>query len=306
MRALRVHEELKTVEPVPVEPPIRTRRRSTEKKTGARTIAPFVAAAILFVLPTSARAEYISLIGSNFNGTAVPNGDTVWFSSVFKLTGPAPTGPAVVRVQGGTVQFSAGPTTYNLAMPNAQVILDPTRTQATTSFDAATNTWITVAPISFSGNLFLDGYAFTVPSGGLPGGINPVTMTLDFSSTVPLSLNWQWSAAAYTSFGSNYNSLNVKPSDSPTLLDPNSDHAGTPEAFAQYVTGGARGGGGANATGSYSATESVILTNSSLPPPNAVPTPSGILLGLVGIGACLLVHGCRRVARASAQLRHGT
>ena len=37
----------------------------------------------------------------------------------------------------------------------------------------------------------------------------------------------------------------------------NSDHAGTPENFKSFVTGGARGGGGSNFTGSYSATAAV-------------------------------------------------
>src|SRR5262249_2005178 len=38
----------------------------------------------------------------------------------------------------------------------------------------------------------------------------------------------------------------------------NSDHAGTPENFKSYVTGGATGGGGSNYTGSLSATASVV------------------------------------------------
>jgi hypothetical protein len=251
--------------------------------------------AVLGVLAatTPVRADVISPISSNFNGTAIPAGDTVWFSSVVKLTGTAPTSPTVLNIQGGSVQFAVGSTTYNLALPNAQITLDPTKTQATTSFNAATNTWITVAPTSFSGNLFLDGLAFKVPSGGLPGGINPVTMTLDFSSSAPLSLNWQWGAAAYTSFGSDYGSLGVKPSDSATTLYPNSDHAGTPEAFTQYVTGGARGGGGSNYTGSYSSTASVTIPGSP-PPPQGVPAPPGVVLGLVGIGACLVGRGLRR------------
>jgi hypothetical protein len=37
----------------------------------------------------------------------------------------------------------------------------------------------------------------------------------------------------------------------------NSDQAGTPENFKQFVIGGARGGGGSNYTGSYSGTAAV-------------------------------------------------
>ena len=47
----------------------------------------------------------------------------------------------------------------------------------------------------------------------------------------------------------------VKPVDSNSASQyHNSDHAGTPENFKSFVTGGARGGGGSNFTGSYSAT----------------------------------------------------
>jgi hypothetical protein len=37
----------------------------------------------------------------------------------------------------------------------------------------------------------------------------------------------------------------------------NSDHAGTPERFLEFVIGGAMGGGGSNFTGSYSGTKTV-------------------------------------------------
>jgi hypothetical protein len=49
--------------------------------------------------------------------------------------------------------------------------------------------------------------------------------------------------------------VGAKPVDGNTLsIYANSDHAGTPEGFKAFVTGGARGGGGSNWTGSYSST----------------------------------------------------
>ena len=78
------------------------------------------------------------------------------------------------------------------------------------------------------------------------------------SDTPGVSVNWQWAAAAYSSFGTDYNALNVKPVDDNHLSQyQNSDHAGTPEAFKNDVIGGARGGGGSNFTGSLSPTVSV-------------------------------------------------
>src|SRR5580700_233016 len=55
----------------------------------------------------------------------------------------------------------------------------------------------------------------------------------------------------------------------------NSDHAGTPETYKAFVTGGATGGGGSNWTGSYSSTASVSPTVGANPfnnPPSSQTT----------------------------------
>lgn len=149
-----------------------------------------------------------------------------------------------------------------LSAPNAAITFSPSATQATTSFNAATNTWNTTLPTShLSGNAFLDGFGFQVPAGGLPGGINSVTWTASFSTTSAVKINWQWAAAVYTSVTSDNNAAGVKPvDDNHASQYQNSDHAGTPENFESYVIGGARGGGGSNYTGSYSGTAAVTPT----------------------------------------------
>jgi hypothetical protein len=146
-----------------------------------------------------------------------------------------------------------------VSVPDADVTLDPTATTATTTFDTSTNTWETTVPTRFSGNVFLVGLALPLPS-GLPGGTNPVTWQANFTATVGgVSVNWQWGAAVYTSFSTDYTALGIKAVDDnhfgPYL---SSDHAGTPEAFKSFVTGGARGGGGSNWTGSLSPTKTVV------------------------------------------------
>ena len=121
------------------------------------------------------------------------------------------------------------------------------------------NEWETVVPSSgLSGNDFVSGLAFEVPF-DFPGGINPVIWSGTFSSDTPgVSINWQWAAAVYTMFSTDYNLLGVKPvDDNMGSVYLNSDHAGTPENFKTFVTGGARGGGGSNFTGSLSATAGV-------------------------------------------------
>lgn len=207
-------------------------------------------------------------IQSNFNGTPISAGDFIWFSSVIKVQGLPSGQSATVFFENQAITFTANGFTYNTAnasMPDAQVTIDPSATQAQTTFDTSTRTWKTVTPPNTAGNIFLSGYSFAQflfgQSGGLPGGINPVTWmgTLRALASVPLTVNWQWAAAVYTPpFSTDNNALGVKPvDDNQASQYKNSDHAGTPENFKSSVTGGARGGGGSNYTGSLSATASV-------------------------------------------------
>jgi hypothetical protein len=206
-----------------------------------------------------------SSIVSNFNGTPIGAGSFIWFSAVLKVSG-VPSQGATVHFTHQNIQFTANGITYNAntaGMPDAQVTISPSATQATTTFDTATRTWITVTPPNTAGNIFLSGYAFTQSlfgqSGGLPGGISPVTWSGQFGADRSgLSVNWQWAAAVYTRFSTDNNGLGGKPvDDNQASQYKNSDHAGTPENFKSFVTGGARGGGGSNFTGSLSGTASV-------------------------------------------------
>jgi hypothetical protein len=81
------------------------------------------------------------------------------------------------------------------------------------------------------------------------------------SGSASFSLEWQWGAAVYAGFSSDYNSLGVKPLNSATLdTYRNGDPAGTPESFKSQVVPGATGNGGTNWTGSYSPTSPVGAT----------------------------------------------
>jgi RHS repeat-associated protein len=204
-----------------------------------------------------------SSIASNFNGTAIPAGDRVWFSSVVKVNGLGST-PVRVFLRAATLQFTAAGTTYNLAVPDATLTFSPSTTVAATVYDPARIEWITTLPTSgLAGNVFLSGFSFLIPTGGLPGGVQPVTWSGTFyTDTVGVSVNWQWAAAAYTSFAPDNRSLGVKPVDDNSASQyKNSDHAGTPESYKSFVTGGAMGGGGSNFTGSYSGTAGVTPIN---------------------------------------------
>jgi hypothetical protein len=204
-------------------------------------------------------------ISSNFNGTAIPGGDYIWFSANFTASG-IPSMGATIFLQNSAIQFTANNTNYNLAVPNAQITFSPSATCTSTSFDGSTNTWITVTPLQGEDEVFLSGLAFPVPSGGLPGGVNPVIWVGGFGSdTAGITVHWKWGAAVYTTFTTDYNTLAPKPGHQTACSYNNSDHAGTPEGtdpgsgkpFKDFVIGGARGGGGSNWTGSWSGTSSV-------------------------------------------------
>lgn len=206
-------------------------------------------------------------IQSNFNGTPIPVGDSILFTGVLKVQGLPANQTATVFFLNQAITFTANGFTYNTAnvgMPAAQVTIDPSATQATTTFDTTTGTWKTVTPPNTAGTIFLSAYMFAPSlfgqSGGLPGGINPVTWTgtIRVQASVPLTVSWQWAAAVYTSLSTDNNALGIKPvDDNHASQYQNSDHAGTPENDKSFVTGGARGGGGSNYTGSLSGTAGV-------------------------------------------------
>jgi hypothetical protein len=200
-----------------------------------------------------------SSITSNFNGTPIRGGDFIWFTSVMKVQGLG-NDPVTIGFT-GSIMFVANGTTYLVPVPSAVVNFVPGLSQATTVF--CNGQWITNVPLSgLSGNVFLDGVALQAPMpAGFPGGIHDVTWQGTFFSVTPgIRVQWQWAAAVYWNgnFNTDYNALAVKPvDDNDASIYRNSDHAGTPENFKAYVTGGARGGGGSNFTGSYSGTAAV-------------------------------------------------
>lgn len=204
-------------------------------------------------------------INSNFNGTPILEGDWIWFTAVLKVHGLG-TSPVTIGFT-GSIQFTVNGTQYYLPVPSALVTFSPNVTLAKTLF--CSGQWVTTVPSSgLAGNVFLDAFAFRVPTGGFPGGIDPVTWQGMFFSVTPgITVQWQWAAAVYNNgfLGVDYTQLGVKPvDDNKASMYQNSDHAGTPENFKSLVIGGARGGGGSNFTGSYSSTGAVTPVSANL------------------------------------------
>src|SRR5262249_36712952 len=140
----------------------------------------------------------VSAITSNFNGTAIPAGDYLWFNSVAKVSGV--TQLTTLHVTHATVTFNAGSTPYSVDLPDSTITLDPNQTRgtATSFFDGSG--WEVTTPVPYSGNVFLDGGGWQVPA-KIPGGsVKSITWSADFTADHAVSVNWQWSAAVYTQF----------------------------------------------------------------------------------------------------------
>jgi len=214
------------------------------------------------VLGTSAGPH--SSIQAGFNSFSLTSGDVVWFSAVAQLTGTKPTADFGIRFTNQTLTFvEPNGTTFTKRLSGSAVQYVAGGTSASTSWGTAGPNWVTTVPLSYSGNVFLSGYSFFVPAGGLPGSTK-VTWSGNFTANANgTTVNWKWSAAVYSSFAGssnhpNYPSVGVKPVDDNHLSAyQNSDHAGTPENFVAFLVQGGTGGGGSNFTGSYSGTTGV-------------------------------------------------
>lgn len=213
---------------------------------------------------------FSSSITAGFNAFKIPSGDVIWFAAVLQLTGPKPNSTDLdaqglhIHFVHQTLNFSeSGGVTFSKYLPDAIVEFDKTATSATTTFGTINNTWVTVVPLNYTGDVFLSGYSYYVGSSGISGGTH-VTWSGEFlSSECAFQFNWKFAAAVYTQFAGSqaaphYSGVGVKPVDDNKLSAyKNSDHAGTPEKFTAYLAQGAMGGGGSNYTGSYSGTVAV-------------------------------------------------
>jgi hypothetical protein len=210
------------------------------------------------LLVTAALQSQTSCIHSDFRNVAVPGGSYLWFNSIFKVRDVRQPQKITVSFYQSSVQFqytdpAGNLVTVNQLMPDAKIVIDPSVTTASTTFDPVNNVWITTIPFDLD-DAFLTGLPWRVPSAGLPANVEPVTWCGTFASdTADIDIGWRWAAAAYSSFGGDNTVLGVKPMDTDhDNSSANHDRVGTPETFKTFVIPGARGKGGKNYTGSYS------------------------------------------------------
>jgi len=211
----------------------------------------------------------------------IAGGDYLWFNSAAVSVSNIPSAGAKLYVTNATITINGG---APMSVPNAVVNFSSTATSAKTTWDTANQRWSTIVPRnSVNGSAtvrtFLDGFAFLVPAGGFPNGIQSVTWSAAFSTDSPgMTLQWQWGVAEYSSFsgvygnGTNSNILGVVPVDG-------TDPAGTPASFKAFLTDGGSGGGGSNWTGLYVGSAGVAPTIA----PASV-APSSLAFGSVNVG----------------------
>ena len=206
-----------------------------------------------------------------FNGTGIPGGSYIWFNANFTASGTPearrPTDGTTLYFTNGTITFTAGGTQYTIPVPNSQVTYSSSATCATTTFDTATNQWLTTVPVGGDDEIMMQDVAWQVPSnfGQVTGKVTwNATMS---TNTTGVSVKWKWGAAVYSQFSTDYNALMVKPTHNNSCSFNNGDHAGTPEgedssgeSWKDFVIGGGTGGGGANFTGSWSGTVNANIT----------------------------------------------
>lgn len=231
-------------------------------------------AALLIGSPLSASAQATGSIESNFNYAPIAGGNYIWFNT--HLTNITYSGDAssesvvVLHVKSIKVTFTSGGTNYTVTLPNSTLKLTQGLSSASGSY--TDGEWKSSTPKSCR-HYFVSGLMWKVPSSGLPGGINPVSMSMDlYSSNVGTikKINWQWGAAVYTQAPSDPNELGSAVIES-----------SEPMNYSSYLVAGARGGGGSNYAGGWSATKSVT----DLPLLPALP------VGALNMGKSVAVKG---------------
>ena len=226
--------------------------------------------------------------------TGIPNiqaGNFIWFTAVVNNVNGLPSGPNAAQVKlyltNASINFTSNGIPYNVPVPNAVITFNSASqtSGAKSSYDLMNARWSTsVAKTGLTGNTFVSGVAFPVPS-NFPTGIQNVQFSAAYSTDTPgITLQWQWGAAVYTSFSTSYatntnsNMLGVNPEDG--SADTNgTDPAGTPEAYKVSLTFGATGGGLTNYTGFLSTGAGVVPT---VAPMSA--SPSSVAFGAQGQG----------------------
>src|SRR5258708_16741074 len=160
----------------------------------------FLLAGILMVAAQASASyqECTSTITGNFNGTAINEGDYIWFTGVLTVKGLG-SSPSTVYVSHASVTFTANNQTYTLKVPGSAITFSSATTTATTDYVLLKPTflgkgWKTQLQFSgLAGNALLTAVAFKVASRGLPRGPQNLSLPPPLFTYAPrLTGNWRW------------------------------------------------------------------------------------------------------------------
>jgi hypothetical protein len=184
----------------------------------------------------------------DFNGTPISKGSWILFSSELSVRGTK--APMLLLMRQSLITFTVGRTHYAIEGPNMRLVLTDGHA-VHLHFPPFADHWAMTAPYAATGRDFLNGIAYQTTN-RLPGNITNATWSAKFYGKGDHEIKWQWGAAVYSKLTNRYGKLEVKALDDAHYPPYNTNRAGTPEAFKEYVTGGATGDGGSNYTGTMS------------------------------------------------------
>lgn len=199
-------------------------------------------------VPSTCTIQAVIISDTSWNKFNVPSGSSpvVWIHAhIGRPSNVSLTG--ISQVLFSNVKFVLNGTTY--ALPDGLITFNPAAPSTiTTSFTGGE--WETVVNPNFlSDEIFFTGAAVPVDSNISGGGKATLSYAVS-TNDAQLSFQWQWSAAAYTFWPTDWNQAQIQP------YHGNGLHAGTPlnSMVQKSLIQGPRGGGGSNFTGSWSAT----------------------------------------------------
>jgi len=221
----------------------------TNSAGGSATASP-----VTFTVTGGACSAPTVTTTGKFTGSVSCANNKIWFNSTVNVSG-VPSSGAVLQFSNSTVSFAVNGSTVSLVAPSAVITFSATATQATSTYNATTNSWATTVPAGYTGNVFLTALSYAAPSNFSPGS-EAITWAGSFlGSAQNMSLQWTFTADALTQCSTNYNSCGVKPVESGSYCQyNNSDRAGTCEGYKSYSCGAPCG---SNGTGSNVSTVSI-------------------------------------------------
>jgi hypothetical protein len=197
--------------------------------------------------PPACTITNVLISNTSWNKFNIPSGSSpvVWVHMHIGTPGGIPTtNVTTVQFVGVTLNLNG----VNYLLPNGVMRFDPSAPSTITTLFTNGQWQTLINPKNMSDEMFFTGAAIPVTASIAAGAQANLSYTT-LSSVAGLSLNWQWSAAVFTYWPTNWNQAMIQPYHA-------SYHAGTPlnTTVQQSLIQGPRGGGGSNFTGSWSAT----------------------------------------------------